>query len=350
MKTDSPSCVLLRCLRYPEKEKSQEIGLGKYLARNEPDWQAIVEYADKHFVIPLLYYNLQQRGFLWYLPEELANLIREIYHLNVLRNDRIRKEIIRLIPLFNSADIEPIFLKGSAALLMNLYGDNGLRAMNDVDFLVSREQRTVCVKLMKSKGYREMEGVNISEDFYHEKPLVHEDHSIRFEIHDRLHSKIEALGSTDIIQRSHVCQLEGEGRVRVPDYNHFAVHNILHHQVFDDGYFQENVPLYQLCDLYMLREKYDQFLDWKRIGERFALHSLQDHYHQTFHEIKRCFNQSPPEEIGFLPIKVLSIRFRKGVWHILNRWCTPFWREKISQGYNRLFRFRFPPPFGGAGH
>lgn len=327
---------LCGCLQHSDIDGDGSAWNTKRFKKTQLDWQRILRLADGHFVLPLLYHHLQQKGILASLPEDLQELLAEIHHLNTLRNTLILEEINRLAPLFNSEGIEPVFVKGSAALLMELYENRGLRVMNDVDFLVSREQRPICIKLMQSVGYSFMEGVRLPKDFHHDFPLIHDGHSIRFEIHDRLNRK-PILDSTIIRRDSEAIDLP-KGRVRVPAKTHFAIHNILHHQVFDHGFFEEKMPLYQIYDLYILRENHDAMLDWRAIGDLFTVHYLQDAYHSTLWFLQKLFHQMPPSEVNYLTLKMISLRCRWKTSTIINRRCSKSWQDRIYRIYNRCVR------------
>ncbi len=207
----------------------------------------------------------------------------------------IYNEINSIAALLKPADIEPIFIKGSAALLMGLYEKPGLRIMSDVDFLVSKKDMSTCTELMQSVGYYPMEGLWLPEDCYHGFPLVHDSHSIRFEIHDRLADK-PILESDAIIADSVQIQMES-GVVRIPSKEHFTMNNILHHQVFDRGIENENLLLYQLLDLYTMRQKFDSQLNWKSIGAFFTSHSHQNAFCFSIDMLRKYFNQRLPKKM-----------------------------------------------------
>lgn len=319
MKETASFSLLCQCLQNPGSPEEKLTSTQKTLQRLQPDWYAVARLADLNFVSPILYHQLKQKKLLRMLPEDLQVLLAEIYELNRQRNNLIYSEINHIASLLNPAGIEPVFLKGCAALLMQLYDDRCLRVMNDVDFLVKKKELPICVELMQSAGYYPMEGVNLPDDFYHHQPLVHDNHSIRFEIHERLdHDPL--LDSKAIITESVVMKIES-GIVRVLEKTHFTVHNILHHQVFNRGLWTDMVPLYQLYDLYAIREKYDRELDWKWIGTFYKDHSLPDAYFCSLGLLRKYFNQAPPAEIRFLSITMACIRCKRICGQIIAR-CT----------------------------
>ncbi len=334
MKTNRSFSLLCRCLQTTENEKmntflTDQIG--------QPDWYAVARVADSHFVTPLLYHRLFQKGLLAFLPEDLQLLLAEVHRLNRLRNNLIYNEINRIANLVNPVGIEPIFLKGSAALLMGLYEDRGLRVMNDVDFLVSKKDLLTCMGLMRSVGYRSMDGVNLPVDFYHQNPLVHDRHSIRFEIHDRL-DQSGTLESQEIIAESVVIQLP-DGVIRVPSVTHFTIHNILHSQVSDNGLIKGRVPLYQLYDLFTVRERYTEALVWESAKCFFTRNSLQNAFYFSLGMLRKYFKLSPPTGIRFLSVKMIMLSCRRTVWHIKHR-CNSRYARVLHRCYQVYVRCR----------
>jgi hypothetical protein len=311
MKQTASLSLLCLCLQNSDSKNEDPEEIIKYCQKLQADWHAVARIADSHFVSPLLYHQLVLKGLLSLLPRDIQFLLAEVYKLNLLRNELIYNEINTIGALLNPAGIEPIFIKGSAALLMNLYDDPGLRVMNDVDFLVNKKELPMCMELMETAGYYSMEGVNLPADFYHQNPLVHDRHPIRFEIHERLsHNAI--LESETIIENSLPIKMD-KGVVRVPSKTHFTIHNILHHQMFDRGLYTRRVPLYQLCDLYMILEARDTDISWQRVREFFSNNLLLNEYFSPLDLLRIYFNQPPPGKIPYMMqcrLKYRGFRYR----------------------------------------
>jgi hypothetical protein len=317
-KKNIPLQQLSHCLINGSPRDSRTAELRQQLEHNELDWQAIMPLADQNFATTILFWQLQQKELLPLLPEELQQLLGQLFELNSERNRIILDEVNTLAKLLNPADIEPIFLKGSAALLMGIYPAAGMRIMNDVDLLVPEQDLTTCVELMESVGYYPMEEVNLSENFYHLNPLVHAKHNIRFEIHKQLDLAYNPQVDTrDIIAESMPVKVE-DGVVRIPNKTHFTLHNILHHQVFNKGLFTEDVPIYQLYDLYAIREKYDSEIDWLLITAFFKEHAFPDALSYPLGLLRKNFSQPAPSGVSLLSAKMLLIRGKRMYSRITN--------------------------------
>lgn len=305
--------LLCRLLKYPEGDRDESIRN----IQKKVNWYSVVKIADAHFIIPLLYYRLAQKNLLAFLPEELQILLTEIHRLNSQRNELIYREINHIAALVNKSGIEPVFLKGSAALLMDIYDERGLRVMNDVDFLVDKKDIPICMDLMLSVGFYPMKGINLPADFYHRNPLVHDQHSIRFEIHERL-DHCAFLDSEKIITDSTTVQLP-DGIVRIPSAWHFAIHNILHHQVFNMGLRLKKTPLYQINDLYMISQKCEKKINWKQIELFFVSHSMSEAYYASINMLRKYFNQYSPSGLHFLSARIFMIKWKKICCQIINK-------------------------------
>lgn len=303
--------LLCQCLRSVSSEERPCIM--KELQDARPEWPEIIGLADRHFVLPALYNRLNRSGLLEMLPEEHSNVLEQIYTLNKQRNALIRDEINMIACSLNKEGIQPLFLKGAAALLVNLYEDSGLRMMNDVDFLVRKKDIAACMELMQHAGYYPMDVPGLKEDYfeklYHERPLVNDRHNVRFEVHRQLHQN-PVIDSEELIASARPVTLE-DGVALVPDANHFVMHNILHHQLFNGCLDSGDTPLYQLLDLYAVRERCDRAVNWNQLERFFLNPSLRDAFHNALDLLDKYFGQQPPVTIPYhLPLRIQYRRFR----------------------------------------
>ena len=121
MKNNTSFRTLCKCLQDERTSGQSSVDFYNELKQAEPDWHEILQIADQHGMIPILYHQLDRKGAVGLLPKELQTLIYDIFELNGQRNKQILDEITRIAAKLNKVGIEPVFLKGSAALLMKLY-------------------------------------------------------------------------------------------------------------------------------------------------------------------------------------------------------------------------------------
>ncbi len=106
------------------------------------DWKYFGSLANAHGVAALVYHNLEKYKLLKFMPEEVAAFLRNALMMNLRRNE-FHSEIIReVVTLLNREKIQLVLLKGMA-LELDVYGNEGIRQMSDVDILIERDQ---CIK------------------------------------------------------------------------------------------------------------------------------------------------------------------------------------------------------------
>jgi hypothetical protein len=181
--------------------------------------------------------------------------------------------------------------------------------MNDVDFLVDREDLPTCGKILESMGYVTMD-LDCPDHLHHINPLVHHSHNFRLEVHSRPTNN-PVQDAHEVIANSSTIKI-GESVVRVPNEMHFLLNNIIHHHSDVRRYILVEMPLYQLYDLYKLQGKYRMSLDWASALNYLKEHHMQDDLYFHFGLLNDYFNQSPPADLPFftfrrkiiLPLKI----------------------------------------------
>ncbi|HEX9918919.1 MAG TPA: nucleotidyltransferase family protein, partial [Pyrinomonadaceae bacterium] len=115
------------------------------------DWDFILHFAEKHSLIPLLYFHLHARA-----PEKVPTLVfeklreqsRRISALNMFLSGELR----RLLKLFAAHEIAAIPYKGPA-LAAKAYGNIALRHFGDLDIIVRQRDVLRVMKLLVAEGY-----------------------------------------------------------------------------------------------------------------------------------------------------------------------------------------------------
>lgn len=123
------------------------------IEQEQVNWNHLVRLASNHLVLPALYLRFKRHGILHLLPAELAEHLRMVYELNLQRNTKIRAQIDTINRLFATAGIVPVYLKGAANILDDLYIDLGERMLGDIDLLVSDEEFLTAANILKAEGY-----------------------------------------------------------------------------------------------------------------------------------------------------------------------------------------------------
>ncbi|NRB60118.1 MAG: nucleotidyltransferase family protein [Winogradskyella sp.] len=204
------------------------------------DWDAIVMEGSKHLVLPALYCRLKSKGLLTVLPEELSTYLEEITNINRNRNKVILEQVHWLSTVFNTHHINHVFLKGAAVLAMDLYDDMAERMIGDIDVLVDLEQLDTAYELLIKNNYTPIPQT-LGHDFFEHKHLPRlktKDFICAVEIHRKLFVSNEnvTLTNTNLINNK-----EKVNDIFVPNHQHLIMHNVLNHQLNDDGYYFSTV-------------------------------------------------------------------------------------------------------------
>ena len=125
-----------KCLTLDDDPGFREV-IKEKITSEAIDWRKFVTLCSNHLILPSIYLRFLTHDILQYLPDELAEHLKDIYNLNVTRNSQILIQLEEITTKLNSRNIYPIFLKGSGNLLDRLYQDNGERILGDIDFLRS---------------------------------------------------------------------------------------------------------------------------------------------------------------------------------------------------------------------
>jgi len=241
-------CLTLTRIKERVNDVKQQMLSGKI------NWDKIIKVSSGHMVIPALYLNLKRANLLIYLPKDLILYFDEITQLNRERNLALLAQTNEINTLLNKHNITPIFLKGTAHLLENLYQDIAERMIGDIDFLVKDSQIETAAKLLINKGYFPLNN-NVKANknsSKHYNRLANSNALAAVEIHWRIvNPPYKNKLDFDIIFNTKVLL----NNLYVPSYKVQAIHNILNSQINDSGFLYGKIMLRQLYDGFLLSFK-----------------------------------------------------------------------------------------------
>jgi hypothetical protein len=189
--------------------------------------------------------------------------------LNAERNDAILGEVKLAARLLNEIGIQPVFLKGLAYLVMEVYDMPAARYLADVDLLVPELQLDQAVRVLMQNGFEADKGDPFAFFRHHHPPLMRPG-SVHFELHYTLTTGKAGrlLPVREMIESSIAVDLEGL-KVRVPCPEHMMTHLILHSQLQHP--YNERIwpPIKAMYDLVLLQRRFEGEIDWNRIERRF---------------------------------------------------------------------------------
>ena len=139
-------CLCRTGLSTAEKEEVNGMA-GKII-----DWDLFVRQANKHGVVALAHENLTDAGCNGLIPPEPLKILQQGYMSSLARNTVLSERLGRIISLARREGFRIVLLKGMA-LEKTIYGDKGLRQMNDIDLLTDRKEAVPLRNLLLKEGY-----------------------------------------------------------------------------------------------------------------------------------------------------------------------------------------------------
>ena len=226
-----------------------------------------VYLANEHGIIALVYDNLKETGAGDLLPEEKMAFLANSRMKSLGRNTFLYNIIEEVLQLFKQVKIKAVLLKGMA-LDLSVYGNKGLRQMNDIDILVPRERCMEARRVLLNNGFRSIPIksplYNLILPYYgkHLPELVKGGVSV--EIHHKLfagpdHSLTEKMitGSTEFSFN--------KGNLFIPPVREFFLYLVKH---LDKHEKQGESQLRLYTDLFCMVEKYgEELLDTELFSE-----------------------------------------------------------------------------------
>jgi hypothetical protein len=184
--------LLLYCVR-PQIDQATVERI-TVLVKENIEWEYLIQKANEHGVISLLYTRLNTICS-FAIPEFALNQLRSIFHLLATRNLFLTGELVQLLKVFKEEGIVAVPYKGPV-LATAIYGNLALRQFGDLDIIVQQQDIFAVKKLLLHRGYRpNVEMTDTEEIAYlqakteHTYDFVHDEKGIFIEIHWRIAPK-----------------------------------------------------------------------------------------------------------------------------------------------------------------
>ena len=217
------------------------------------DWDAIVVHGSRQLVIPTLHCRLKQRQLLHLLPEDLNLYLHDITSQNRKRNKAILKEVTMLSTLFKKHHIEHVFLKGAALLASGYYEDIAERMIGDIDILVATNQLDKAFELLQQHSFKPLPLTFADKYFYHRHlpRLTTNKYIAAVELHRELFNTCtkKEISNKLLLKKKRI-----PNNVFVPSAQHLIVHNILNHEINDEGYRYHRMNFRSVYDTLILHK------------------------------------------------------------------------------------------------
>jgi hypothetical protein len=147
-----PEMQLILCCARNEIDEADAQLIKTLIQQENIDWQAVISYAYKNGLMPLLYTNLNAIAPET-VPKDALNLLRQLFYANTQRSLLLAGELVKILGLLQEQEIIAVPYKGPV-LATSLYGNVGLREFCDLDIIVQQQDVLKVKKVLLAQGYR----------------------------------------------------------------------------------------------------------------------------------------------------------------------------------------------------
>jgi len=141
---------LLLCCAQSLTESERKARIQRHLSEGV-DWEALIEAANTHCLLPLLYWRLDESCGPD-VPGDVLHRLRDHFIATEWRNRMLLAELQRLLDVFDGQDIVAVPFKGPL-LALTVYGHIAHRQFGDLDILVPKADLADARALLVAKGY-----------------------------------------------------------------------------------------------------------------------------------------------------------------------------------------------------
>jgi hypothetical protein len=267
------------------------------------DWENVLELSTRYQVAPLLYRHLSLQGRAGLVPDDIIQHLQTVYRGQMMRNIRIYKELVAILRELERETVPVIVLKG-AHLAQWLYGDPGLRPMNDIDLYGKRGSIHSLLKSLENIGY-ETE-LCLPSSLHYEYLLGHSEFS------KESHAKFEVQGvifrdstidndaalQKDLWKLSVSVDVHGQ---RVPCLSpehtlfYLSAHLLTHMDSVLVGK-SDYLPFFWFCDIHELISQHGD-LDWGYFSDITNRYSVHPRILALFDMMRADWSTPIPEDI-----------------------------------------------------
>lgn len=222
-------------------------------------WDRLIQLGSSQLVLPAIYGALKRKKLVNYVPKDLMFYLNEITELNKTRNKAILKQINFLSKVFNSHQIDHVFLKGAAMLITKPYDVINERMIGDIDILVSENDLNRSQQLLIDKGFKAVsKEFNFTKDLDFEKHLqriAHPNFIAAVEIHRKLLDLTlkNPISSIEILNK----KSQISDGFYIPSKKYLWHHAILNWQYNDSGIIRNALSFRTVLDVLNLESKND---------------------------------------------------------------------------------------------
>lgn len=222
------------------------------------------------------------------VPQDFQHALDAIAEMNRARNGWMISELRAIASFLNARGIEPVVLKGAAALLSGVYADLGDRYLADIDLFVRESEFNAAIEAFREHGFGCEETNPIEMAVGHAYPAMYREGSPEVDIHRYIGLGVcrTVLPASEVWERSIpitsslACGSVLSGlkvdtvRMRIPCPEHQVIQHVLHAQMHDR--YRERIwpSLRTEYEFSQMQQRFGGQLDWDSIRSRFRRNGI----------------------------------------------------------------------------
>jgi hypothetical protein len=316
-------------------------------------WQALVDLAGQHGVLPPLIHALKERSLLLPLPRagrgenlegHVSSRLAAAYAQHLARRDALRVQLIEVLAALDRGAVVALLIKGARYLADDCPPWCEARPMRDLDILVEPQQAEPAAEALRALGYvgagapgAGAPGANGPLPAEHHLPEMRKP-GRHFTV--ELHTQALDFAGSKLFPSAQLWALSVRGRVaeheaRILPPAWHLLHALLHHQAGDRGYARRTLAL---KDLWEFSRQGSALApeDWRTIAAHMARGGGADMLGSWIVQAGRLFGLAAPAGV------TISRRARAHAEATLRRAHAPYWLRRALFVGDKL-RFGFAP-------
>lgn len=266
----------------------------KQQLREEIDLQMLIDVAQKHKIVPMIYYGALNCGI-----ADSDPLMQQLF-MGTCRSIAISQQqtfcLNEILKSFNENGVEYMPLKGT--LLKDIYPKSEMRTMGDADILIKPEQYDIIKPIMEELGYKEK--IESDHELIWQKPGSY------IELHKRLIPSYNKDYYAYYGDGWRLAKVKNGTRYEMIDedqmiylFTHYAKH-----------YRDAGIGIKHIVDLWVYRKNKPQ-LDEEYIKTELSKLQLYDFYVNTIRTLAVWFDGEEPDEVTDFITRII---FNSGVY------------------------------------
>lgn len=276
------------------------------LPANASEWEQVLRVSSDHLATLQLRWALQAQGLFSELPSDVAEFLDAVYWLNLERNQQCENQLAQLIPLLNRIGVQPVLLKGAAAIVGGLYPSSGERMISDLDILIPGARLPEILEKLAEVGYQPHLAVGQKlpdpvgfAAHHHYPPMVSREWSSSVELHVQpVRLAVVRFLANEEVFRDAVPRAWRGGVCLLPSPTHFMIHNVVHAFLVNVQSHLERVSLRQLFEFVLASRTWEDQIDWEAITSRFDDLGRRKALQEYLALANLCFDFAPPAGIA----------------------------------------------------